>query len=331
MAQSTQLLAAYLIVGPNEVKARRAVARLRARVDESLQMFNINEVTASSSLEIAPLVEIMRTFPVGAPQRIVIVHQADQLAKPAAQELVSYLKNPAPTCVLALVASEFDKRTALYKAIAGTNPKAVIACDPIAGKGVRAADAEAALVALARNHGLTLGPGAASELRDRVGDDARMLNNALGTLAQILTDSYVEVPHVREHIERVGQTTPWGYLDALCARNAERALSELALLLTHGGDTPVSLLFKVVGRMRELMCAQSLRARGTSHDIAQELRLPPNQTWRVRTISQNAARFSPGELGVALAACARTERALKTGEDPLLALTRLTAVICGCA
>ena len=51
MADKPALLPAYLIVGPDELKRKQAVARLRARVDGPFSAFNLEELVASGDLE----------------------------------------------------------------------------------------------------------------------------------------------------------------------------------------------------------------------------------------------------------------------------------------
>ena len=47
MAQAPQLLAAYLAVGPDELKRKEAVSRLKARAAGPFEAFNLEEIEAS--------------------------------------------------------------------------------------------------------------------------------------------------------------------------------------------------------------------------------------------------------------------------------------------
>ena len=48
--KAAPLLAAYLIVGENELMRKEAVVRLKGRLEPSLAVFNLDELAASSEL-----------------------------------------------------------------------------------------------------------------------------------------------------------------------------------------------------------------------------------------------------------------------------------------
>ena len=90
----------------------------------------------------------------------------------------------------------------------------------------------------------------------------------------------------------------------------------------------IGLLSLVTGRLRELLCARSLAARGAASQLASEL---GKQDWQVKNHVRWARAFAEGELEGLLDACARTERALKSGADEQAEMVRLIARVCGVA
>ena len=52
MADKPALLPAYLIVGPDELKRKQALARLRARVDGPFSAFNLEEIVAGGDTDV---------------------------------------------------------------------------------------------------------------------------------------------------------------------------------------------------------------------------------------------------------------------------------------
>ena len=82
----------------------------------------------------------------------------------------------------------------------------------------------------------------------------------------------------------------------------------------------------LVGRLRELVCAQSLAQRGASSQLAKELGRAP---WQVKHHAAWVPRFAPGEPSALLAEAARCERALKGSPDSDTAFVRLVLAICG--
>ena len=119
MADKPALLAAYLIVGPDELKRKQALARLKARVDGPFAAFNLEELVASGDLEPVGVLASLNTLPMGGDRRVVVIENAEKLPKPVSEALVGYLDNPNPSCTLALVATTLAKTTRLYKAVRG--------------------------------------------------------------------------------------------------------------------------------------------------------------------------------------------------------------------
>ena len=85
MAQAPQLLAAYLAVGPDELKRKEAVSRLKARAAGPFEAFNLEEIEASADLEPQALLSSLNTLPMGSDRRIVVVENAEKLAKPVSE------------------------------------------------------------------------------------------------------------------------------------------------------------------------------------------------------------------------------------------------------
>ena len=66
------LLAAYLIVGVDQLKRERAMHRLKARLEPGLEAFNLDERTASGDINPSELVLSLNTLPVGQGFRLVL-------------------------------------------------------------------------------------------------------------------------------------------------------------------------------------------------------------------------------------------------------------------
>ena len=312
------LLSAYLIVGTDELKRKATLTRLKARLDAGLEAFNLDERTATSDMEPGELLASLYTAPIG-PLRLVIVHAADKLSKEVSEALIGYLGNPNPSCTLALVADKLAKNTRLYKAVAAVGKTAIIDCSPIDAR-----DLPSHVMKIAQAHGISIDSAAASELIARVGDTTTMLDTQIAVLAQLCRDSgVIRKADVEEHVARIAEVKPWPFHDALSARNARDALVQLRLL---GESQSVRLLALVTGRIRELICARSLIARGIPARIAPEL---GKQEWQVRNHARWARAFKEGELEDALHACAETDAALKRGANPEQAMIDLIFSICG--
>lgn len=321
MAQDVRggLLPAYLIVGSDELKAKEATSRLKKRLEAGFEAFNLDERPASSDLEAQDLLSSLNTLPFGNGFRLVLVTGADHLPKAVSEALVAYLSDPNPSCVLCLVAEKLAKTTRLYKAVAKLGKNSVIDCAP-----AKRWDLPKRVARMAQVRNMRIDEAAATELVARVGESTTMLDRQIGTLAELCRASGVITrADVERYVTRIAEVKPWDFLDAVCERDARRAL-ELYGLMSNPSE--IALVTMLVGRLRELVCAQSLAARGQQGTLASTL---GKQAWQVKNHSRWAARFGRGELAEALASCASCDRALKTGADARTTFTRLVLQICG--
>ena len=305
-----QLLPAYLIVGADEFKRTSALDRMRARLEKSgMAAFNLDGRDMSKDPQIDDIIASLNTFPMGADFRLVILDHCDKLPKAVSEPLVEYLANPAPTTVCLLVATSLAKNTRLYKAVAKVGPKAVIDCTP-----KKAWEMPKQVVAMARAHGKAISMNAAEELVSRAGENTRMLDNELRKLAAMIEGPSIELADIERHVMRTAEVKPWDLLNAVAARDLPRALELLDL---QPDRSEVRLWSLLVTRVRELMVAKALDARGQGCDLASELGV---QAWQVKNHLGWARRWRMDELTDALSSAVEVELALKGSRDGALAL-----------
>lgn len=306
------LLPAYLIVGADELKRDAAVRRLRSHVPADMADFNLDELDGASLEEPGQLISSAQTMPFCADFRLVIVNGAGELAKPVSEAVVSYLADPNPQCVLCLVAEKLAKNTRLYKAIAKVGPHSVIDCAPL-----KRWELPPYVVKLAQKRGLSMDNAAAQELVERVGESTVALDNQIATLAQLVGDAgRITLADVEANVAQIAEVSPWAFTDAVCERNAPRAMEMLNLMKA---PSLVFLHSVLVGRLRELICAKSLDARGAASGLAREL---GRQSWQVKNHVRWSRAFGEEELVELLGQAAVCERALKGSQDSEAAFAR---------
>lgn len=322
MARATEgLLPAYLVVGSDELKAKEVVARLRRRLESGFEAFNLDERTGGADTDAADLLASLNTLPFGTGFRLVLVHDADRLAKQASEAIVAYLADPNPGSVLCLVAERLAKTTRLYKAVDALGARSVIDCAP-----AKRWDLPKRVMRMAQTRGMEMDEAAASELIARVGESTTMLDQQTGTLCELCRGAgTIRRADVERYVTRVAEVRPWDFLDALCARDAARALELYGMMQS---PSEVALVSMLVARLRELVCAQALARRGRGADLARTL---GKQGWQVKNHLCWARGFPSGQLAGALVACARCDRALKSGADAKTAFTQLVLEVCGAA
>jgi DNA polymerase-3 subunit delta len=117
MADPSQLLPAYLIIGTDRPKVRRAVARLRKRVmDESGSDLNIVILDAEhDSVEVLLDAAVSPGLTLGT--RLLLVLNGHKWKAKARQAVVAYLQDPMPDTCVAVEAESLAASDALYKAV----------------------------------------------------------------------------------------------------------------------------------------------------------------------------------------------------------------------
>lgn len=306
-APEKDILPAYLVVGDDALKKEAVLRRMRMRLEKLGDLsFNADSFEGEHATG-KDIVTACCTLPFASEKRLVVVSDVEKLKKQDSEELVAYLADPAPTCVLMLLAEKLAKSTRLYKAVAGVGGRSIIDC---ARPGKR--DMAAHVRNMAPAHGIALTDGAAAALVELLGEDTVRVDNELKKIALSGSGSAaVTEEDVRRIVSREAEAKPWDLTDAFAARDLSRALTVRAHMPSA---SPYSLLGMCVARLRELICAEAvLRQGGGAAQIAAELKLPD---WKVRNHATWARRFRSGELKGALASALACEREMKSGADP---------------
>ena len=305
-SQAQALLPAYLVVGEDELKRRRVIERLRARVAQTGDLeFNREEFNGERASGDA-IVQACNMLPFASDLRLVEVVSADKLNKAGSEALVEYLKAPNETTVLALSAVKLAKNTRLYKAVAALGKSSVIDCAPM-----KRHELYRALRSMAVGRGFTMTQGAAERLVALIGEDTVALDSELSKLALACAgSSTVTERDISQLVSRTAEAKPWELVDAFSARDIAGCVRILPLL---DSSSPYALIGMCTIRLRELVCARALSVRGEQSRLTEVLKLPP---WRVKNHHAWASRYSDAELAHAFSTARDCERAMKSGADP---------------
>ena len=299
------LLPAYLIVGEDELKRETVIKRLRERLGKMGDLSFNSETFSGLTCTGEQVVAAANTLPFASEVRLVQVHDVDKMRKADTELLVSYLKAPCQTTVLALLGVKLAKNTRLYKAVEAVGKTAIIDCAPFARR-----DLAGAVRSMAVGHGIALTQGAAAALIDLVGANTVALDGELKklSLSHRGTDP-VNENEVLALVARTAEVKPWDFVDAFSRRNAARCIY---LMNRLGGTSPFALLSMCTTRIRELITVKALTARGEQGRIASVLKMPD---WRLKNHRAFAQMFTMGELVEALRLARDAEQAMKSGAD----------------
>jgi DNA polymerase-3 subunit delta len=300
---AAELKPVYLITGGDRPKIQRALRRLRTRIGE-----NAVEVLAASDAAGADAVAACNSMGLlGGGRRLVIVENVELWKAADAKVLAEYLADPAPDTVLALVAAELKKDSALAKAAGKAGeiltydvPKRRIGdwvSTQFKERGVQV-DAEAARV-----------------LVEIVGENPEELASEVDKIATWAGSDPVGVREIGELAAGCAEVPGYELTDAWGRRDLAGALTACQTLLERSGD-PISrtvpaligLLVAHVGRVRD---CQAFAEEGLGpREAAARLKRHP---FYVEKLYGQARNYGRDELRAAVVRLAELDHAVKGG------------------
>jgi DNA polymerase-3 subunit delta len=306
----------YLLQGEDDVEKSALASEFAELVEEGLRAFNVErihagEMTSGDKLAdgVSSLVAAVRTLPMMAPRRVIVVAQAETLLVPkresdaatrALDALQDLIERPERLATLVLVVTSLDKRTRMFKLLAKHatlvdcgSPNDVASAERwvrtrIAAAGVDIEPAGArALASLAGFPDRPRNDGKTGDVKRLRGEVDRLLLYAAG-------QKRIGMDDVREVAGPAALQDDWAMTNAIEAGQGAEALRQLSLMLDAGAPPE-----KVLGQLG----------------------------WLVRAKFPDVA---PQELLGAVESLFRTDVDLKSsGGDPRVLLERLVVELCG--
>ena len=235
----------YLLQGEDDVEKSALAADFAEIVEEGLRAFNVERLHAGDWTTgdrladgVADIVAAVRTLPMMAPRRVVVVAQAEPLLLPkreseaatrALEALEVLLTTPEPQTTLVFVAGTVDRRSKMFKLLA--KHATLVECGVVADL----ADAERWVRTRVAAAGVDLEPAAARLLAERAGPDVKRLRNDVDRLLlYALGQKRVTVADVREIAGPAELQDDWAMTNAIESGRGGEALRQLALMLDSG-------------------------------------------------------------------------------------------------
>ena len=296
-----ELKPVYVISGSDRPKIRVAIERLRNRFEEgAVEVLAAGEHPAEDAVAACNALGLF-----GGERRLVIVEDADAWKAPEAKTIATYLKNPAPETVLALVASELKKDSALAKACAKAG-------DVLIYDAPRKRDLPGWVAKQFEQHGTSADRDACRLLVALVGEDPEQLRSEIEKLATWSGGEPVSEADVRLLASLSAETSVFVLTDAWGRRDVAAALASVEALLERSGSRElprlVALLASHVGRVR---ACQALAAEGLgAREAASKLKLHP---FAAEKAFAHAGNYAADELAHAVVRLAELDLALKGG------------------
>lgn len=311
------LLPVYLLTGTDRPKHIRALARLRARfAAEAVQVLAAD--TASGDDAVAASNALGLFSEEGG--RLVVVQGVERWRKADVEAVGTYLEQPAPGAVLALVADEPPKSAALLKLCEQHGQ--VLQFDvprPSSLHGWVRSEFE--------RHGAQAEAEAARALVEICGGDVFVLTAEIEKLAAWAGGELVRRQDVESLAVGTREAAAWALTDAWGARDLPALLAACEVALER--KDPFVLAISLASHVGRVRAAQALAEEGLrSREVAARLKI---KEFPARKALQHAENYSRDELDSALISLAALDASVKGAsrlsaelelERTLVAITR---------
>jgi DNA polymerase-3 subunit delta len=300
---ATALKPVYLITGGDRPKIQRALRRLRDRVgQDATELLTAHEASGDDAVAACNSLGLL-----GGGRRLVIVEDVDKWKAADTKAVGAYLASPAPDTVLALVASELKKDSALSKACAKAGDLLVYDVPKR-----RMSDWVAKQFGDRR---VTVDAEAARLLVEVIGDDPEELASEVDKIATWSGGDPIGTREVELLAAGCAEVPGYELTDAWGRRDLPGALTACQTLLERSGD-PVSrtvpmligMLVAHVGRVRD--CQVFADEGLTAREAASRLKRHP---FYVEKLYAQARNYGPDELRGAVVRLAELDHAVKGG------------------
>jgi DNA polymerase III subunit delta len=300
---ATELKPVYLITGGDRPKIQRALRRLRDRIGEdATELLTAHETTGDDAVAACNSLGLL-----GGGGRLVVVEDVDKWKAADTKAVTAYLVSPAPDTVLALVAAELKKDSALAKACAKAGDVLVFDVPKR-----RMSDWVAKQFG---DRGVKVDGEAARLLIEIVGDDPEELASEVDKIATWSGGEPVGTREIELLAAGCAEVPGYELTDAWGRRDLPAALTACQTLLERSGD-PVSrtvpmligMLVAHVGRVRD--CQVFAEEGLTAREAASRLKRHP---FYVEKLYAQAHNYGPDELRGAVVRLAELDHAVKGG------------------
>ena len=277
----------------------------------------LSTLDGDAELELAAVLDELRTLPFLAPRRIVIVRQADDFIAAHREGLERYVQEPCSSATLILLAVAWKTNTRLHKLVQKAGRIIDCSCPQDARLGRWLTDAAA-------KRKKKIDPAAAELLAEWIGNDLAALDGEIEKLSSHAGPrETITMEDVSAIVTATTGPVAFALTNALTRADAPGALKALYGMLQTRGEE-----FRVLGSLawhlrRGLASGQKLRA-GQPPEAA----LPWMPAQEKQAFLEMIRRRGPSGLMRDLRRLLQADLAMKTGADPVATLQDLVTGLC---
>lgn len=273
-----------------------------AMLQPATREFNYDVLHAKEA-GVPKILACVRTLPMMAKRRLVLVRDADELSADELAGLLRYLEAPVPEACLCFVADKADLRLKFFTAF--KKHGLLLKLDPLTERQL-----PAFVEGEARRLKVALQPGAAARIAEEIGPDLGQLVDALERLScYVAAGAPIRIADVEEVVATTRQHSVFELIDAVGAGDRSAALSLLGGMMALR-EPALRLLAMLARHVRQLWQTRDLLSQGRPGmgDVASALGVLP---FIATKLMDQARRLSPGRVTAMHEAIYQVDRALK--------------------
>jgi len=314
--QQGPLAPLYFVTGAEPYFIRQVVEGFRQIIPPGARDMNA-DLFFGAEVRPADLVSLAETLPIGSPNRLILIRDADQLK--TAQALDAYLARPNPTTILVFVAAKPDLRKRFFATL--KTVAIPIVCAPL-----RDGEVEGWIAQEGERRGLRPSREAAWLLKERHGNDLSAIAQGIEMLALLSPETGETLAEVAKRVISGGRSrTVFEWIDQVMEKDLRGALRSLYGLM-EDGEAPLGLLALLARQIRMMTVAhQKLAAGAPEVEAGKSAGLPPFLT---TAFFRRLARWRAGEIRRAFDLLREADSELKgSGMSPFV-LERIVLEMC---
>ena len=300
--ESGNLKPLYLLYGEETYLLKQYRDRLRAALTDGDDSMNYHYFEGKD-VNIGEIIDLAETLPFFSDRRVIIIENSG-LFKHGGEQLAEYLKEQSETAFFVLAEREIDKRSKLYKTVAskGRAVEFKTQDEAVLKKWILKNLKKENKKITERNLQLFL---------EKTGTDMENISKELEKLIcycidrDVINDEDIEAVCVRQINNQI-----FDMMNAIAEKRHKKAMELYYDLLTLK-EPPMRILFLLARQFNILMQVKELNSKGHSlKSIGENVGLSP---YIAGKYVNQAAKFSAGDLRLAVLDCVETEEAVKTG------------------
>jgi len=293
----------YAVFGADDFRKREVVDGIWRTLAECGAAEDGPTRLDGAEVDLATVLDEVRTYSLLGGRRIVVVHDADKLIAKHRKALEKYCAAPVDSGTLILVCNSLPANTRLHKIIAQTGR--VTKCDALKGRAL----IDWLVQRCRADYGKELESRAAATLREIVGTSLGALDGELDKLSTYVRErpriSAADVEALAGHHR---EDDIFGITDALAAGDTSTALAQWERVLATDRAAPARAVGGLAWGVRRLMNLKAQAADGASiHALARQVYTDP------RVLKRRLDGVTVGGLQQQLSDLLEADLAVKTG------------------